>query len=114
MNYQFKLGPEFTWALLMAISSYALQVLLSTDFVAVTEWKPVVIAIIVGLLRAVLGAILQLNKPEPQQPTPVVIIPPIPPVISAPPSPGTTETTTVTTISTPAEVVPPPSPIIRP
>jgi hypothetical protein len=66
VKYKFQLGPEFTWALLTAVSAYLLQVTASVDFAAVGEWRPVLISIGVGLLRAVLGAIISMmTTPKP-------------------------------------------------
>lgn len=105
MNYQFKLGPEFTWALVMAIATYLLQITASTDFAAVGEWRPVLISIGVGLLRAVAGAVISLmTTPKPGtvtvEPGTVTVTPAAP---SEPPPP----TVVVTTPAPPDAVVPP-------
>lgn len=76
MHYVFKWGPESVWVVLTAVMTYAMT-LTVTDFTDITDWRKFAVSIGVGLMRAVLGAMLATGtggfRPQtptgPQQPT---------------------------------------------
>lgn len=61
MDYVFKWRAEFWWALVYAGATYLLT-LQVTDFENVTDWRKFGLSVSVGLVRAVLGALLALRS----------------------------------------------------
>lgn len=61
--YEFKRLPELGWAILTAIAVEAGQILINTDFNAVTDWRTWIVSVLfAGLVRAVFAGAMNWRR----------------------------------------------------
>lgn len=62
MEYQFKVGPELAWLIIVTLAGVVAQAVATQGAAAPTDWRAWATALAIATVRAIVGAVLGLRQ----------------------------------------------------